>query len=90
MDKRKTGHKNKNNKATIPKGSRKIHIDNKVWHWKGTARGILIISPDHDKHVVGSHTIAGCTPDAWERGLYKKYSHMTPGKVKQYIEENIV
>jgi hypothetical protein len=88
MDKRKKGHKNKS--LSIPKGSRKLHISNEIWHWKSTATSVVITAPNGDKHYQNCWTVMGWSHYDWERGTYKRYSHATPGKVKKYIEENIL
>ena len=94
MDKRKKGHQRKvvPRELRIPKGSRKLHIGDTIWHWKTKGGDVTITRPDGTKVYVGCPTIigGGCTWDNWERGQYKGYSHMTPGKVKEYIEGNLV
>jgi len=88
MDKRKKGHIKK--EISILKGSRKIHIGDSIWYWKSTSRTVIITKPNGKKYNVGCHTIVGCTPDIWEQSGHKRNSHMTPGKVKKYIEEKIL
>jgi hypothetical protein len=88
VDKRKKGHKNK--ELSVPKGSRKLHIGSDIWHWLSTDRSVVITAPNGKKYSPSCNTVVGCSWDEWERGTYKRYSHMTPSVVKKYIEENLV
>ncbi len=75
--------------GSIVKGSRKIHIRGDLWHWKYTWSGIIIQSPELKKSFVEHEDLL---PD-WdnssiERARDKRYFHIEPHNVKDYIEKN--
>lgn len=69
--------------AGIPKGSRKLHINGEVWHWKHNGSNNIVVSPERKKYVVSDYKIPGAYVD-------DHYYSITPGMVKEYIEGNLI
>lgn len=71
---------------------RKIHIKEDEWTWtisKGCSRSVVIREPNRKCHTVLFYDI---DPESY-RDPYDDYDHhcpITPGKIKDYIERNLL
>jgi hypothetical protein len=66
---------------------RKITIDNKIWQYFIGRYRVVILSPEGEKHVAKYSSITGQSWPTIERGIEKKYFHITPKQIAQYIKD---
>ena len=96
MDKRKKGKK----EISIPRGSKKLHIDGKIWYWKYTCYAgeclcstlIILCMETGKKYKVKDYAFKGWSSYDVERTKHKSPGcfQILPSEVKEYIEENIL
>lgn len=68
---------------------RQVHIDGKEWRWEYVGSTVKILSPEEKYWCIKITDFTGMDYDTIERGEYKKWFHMTPSFVKEYIEKNL-
>lgn len=65
------------------KGYRKIVVDNKDWHWKSGGSFVVIKDPDGKGYTVPINDLFPA--EDVERAAWKRYLHITPKTIKNYI-----
>ena len=74
-------------------GFRQLDLKSGTWQWRiGKGGGIVIFSPEGQRHLTHGSTVKGISPDDFEKGKWKKTldGAVGPGEIRQYIERNLV
>lgn len=81
----------KQKEARLSPLKRKIHIGKDIWTYQMSHSGVKVRTPDRTKSFyVDAAVVAKTDQYNWERGLWKGYSRLTPGMVRDYIMENLL
>jgi hypothetical protein len=64
-------------------GYRQLTMGDETWHYKVGKRHVSIKSPDGKHYTPTCGEVAGI--DDWERARYKRYGHITPALVINWI-----
>ena len=74
---------------TLKPYRRLLHINNEVWTYEITRKSVCICSPDLKSRAFPNYAdITGMSPNDVERGNWKRWLHITPALVKDYIISN--
>ena len=68
------------------KGYRLLHLPNGVWQYRVGRSEVVIRSPQGKRRNVPCQELSGV--DDWERACHKRYGHITPSMVREYIEHH--
>jgi hypothetical protein len=66
---------------------RTIHLDGLEWRYRIFSGVVVIYSPAHKKTVVSFSELTGLDCASVEKGMRKRWLHITPSMVKDYITQ---
>lgn len=79
----------KKGKRSSSKLKRRIVINSEEWTWQYNKCDVIIRDPDGKKTTVRDYVLLDMSNYDVERAYYKGYLHITPSKVKNYIERKL-